>query len=503
MSEKILEMKGISKSFGGVPALTDVSISLDKGEVRAIIGENGAGKSTLMNILLGIHKRDHGEIIYKGEPVTFSGPEKALKSGISMIHQEISLIPDMTVAENIWLGREDNYSKAGFWIDIATRNADAAKLLESLDIHVDPAALIKDLSIAEAQLVELARAVSYNPSLIIMDEPTSALADAEVEVLFRIVRDLAARDVTVVFISHKLEEIYTICHSITVMRDGHLIDTRKCEDLPMEELVNLIVGRKVTKLFDKEISQGGDVALEVRNLSSRNGVNNVSFKVRKGEVLGFCGLMGAGRSEILRAVFGIDKKTSGEILIDGKPVTIDNTTDAVNHGIGMVTEDRLRMGTIKTMSVMENATIANFFRLCNKAGLYKPKSESRMFSDIAGDLSVKYDKPGSPIGSLSGGNQQKVIIGRWMLTDPNILILDEPTRGIDVGSKAEIYKLIDKLAKQGLAIIMVSSELPEILSLSDRICVVKDGEIVYECSREGATQEILMQHAFGVAERIS
>lgn len=502
MSDKILEMKNITKSFGGVAALKNVSFSLGKGEIRALIGENGAGKSTLMKILLGIHKKDSGEIIYKGERVEFEKPEAALLNGISMIHQEISLIPEMTVAENIWLGREKKYSECGFWINNAKRNKDAVELLKELEINVDSLKQIKDLSVAETQLVELARAVSYDPSLIIMDEPTSALADAEIKILFEIVRKLAKKGVSVIFVSHKLEEIYTICESITVMRDGAVIDTKKTEDLPMNELINLIAGRKMTTLFDKIPTKLGGIALEVKGLCSDTGVNNVDLHVRKGEVLGLCGLMGAGRSEILRAIFGIDKKQSGEISIEGKAVTINSTTDAVKNGLAMVTEDRLRMGTIGTMSVMGNTTLANFSKICKKGGFFTPKDEEKMFEEVASDLSVKYDKPSSMIGSLSGGNQQKVIIGKWMLTNPKILLLDEPTRGIDVGSKSEIYKLIDDLAKKGLAIIMVSSELPEILALSDRIEVVRDGRIVCECTREEATQEALMSHAFGVAERM-
>lgn len=499
MAEKILEMKNVSKRFGGVYALSDVSLTIHKGEIHALIGENGAGKSTLMKILLGIHRADGGEIYFKGNKVAFQDPSHALNSGISMIHQEISLVPELTVAENIWLGREKKFMKAGVWIDTKARNEEAQKLLTQLDIDLKPSALVKDLSVAQMQLTELVRSVSYDPSLIIMDEPTSALTDSEITILYRLVRNLAAKGVTVIFISHKLEEIYEICDTVTVLRDGCLIKTDSTLNLKMDELMNLIAGRKLTKIHEKEQTELGDVVLEVKDLCS-DIVNHVSLQVRKGQILGISGLMGAGRSEILRAIFGIDKKTSGTILVEGKEVQIHNTTDAVKNNIAMVTEDRLRMGCIQTMSVKENTTLAYFYRLCNKLGFYSPKEEEEKFKSIGNRLAVKYDNPDSMIGSLSGGNQQKVIIGRWMMTNPKILLLDEPTRGIDVGSKSEIYRLINNLAKEGMAIIMVSSELPEILALSDRIAVVRDGRIVHECGIEGATQEKLMSYAFGLEQ---
>lgn len=497
MKNVILEMKDISKSFGGVHALDAVSITIHEGEIHALIGENGAGKSTLMKILLGIHKRDTGEIIYKGEPVVYNSPNDALKNGISMIHQEISLVAEMSVAENIWLGREELFTAAGVWIRINKRYKKTEELLKKLNIDINPNEIVKNLSVAQMQLVELARAVSYQPSIIIMDEPTSALTDSEVELLYSIVRELARENVAIIFISHKLEELYKICENITVLRDGCLIKTAPCGELPQSQLINLIVGRKVEKLFERSQVEPGEVVLEVKGMNRAGVCKNINLQVRKGEVLGICGLMGAGRSEIMRAIFGIDKKDEGHIFIEGKEVKINIPSDAVRNGLAMVTEDRLRQGVIHVFSIRQNTTIANFFRICNKFGFFNVRNEQKIFEDISNELSVKYDSPDSLIGSLSGGNQQKVIIGRWMLTNPKVLLLDEPTRGIDVGSKAEIYKMIDDLTKRGIAVIMISSELPEIFALSDRILVVKDGEIVYECDSADATQESLMQYAFG------
>lgn len=500
MREVILEMKNISKNFGGVHALNDVSLTIHKGETHALIGENGAGKSTLMKILLGIYKRDSGEIIYKGKTVNFTSPSIALKNGISMIHQEISLLPDMSVAENIWFGREKKFMAAGFWVKTSSRYERTKALLESLGIDIDPSALVKNLSVAQMQLVELARAISYEPSIIIMDEPTSALSDKEIELLYAIVNKITKDGVTTIFISHKLDEIYATCENITVLRDGNLIKSCAADQLPKNELVNLIVGRKVEKLFERSRVEPGKIVLEVKDLNRTGVCENINFYVRSGEVLGVCGLMGAGRSEIMRAVFGIDKKTNGQILLEGQEVKIRKPFDAVHKGMAMVTEDRLRQGVISVFSVMQNMTFANFFRICNKLGFYKTKKEMSVFKKKAAELGVKYGNPKALIGSLSGGNQQKVIIGRWLLTGPKVLLLDEPTRGIDVGSKAEIYKMIDDLTKQGIAVVMISSELPEILSLSDRIMVVRGGKIVHECKCTEATQESLMEYAFGINE---
>jgi ABC-type sugar transport system ATPase subunit len=496
MDDLILTMKGINKSFSGVHALEDVCFELRRGEVHALIGENGAGKSTLMKILLGIYKRDAGEVIYNNQAVHFSSPAVALRHGISMIHQEISLVPAMDVAENVWLGREDNFMRAGVLINLKRRYQATEELLKTMGVSLPIHKKVHDLSVAQMQLVELVRAVSYDPSIIIMDEPTSALPDNEIELLFDVVRNLAAKGVSIIFISHKLEEIFRICQRVTIFRDGHYIAVRDCEGITKGELINMIVGRKVDVLFEKQNVVPGAVVLEVKGLNRRGVCRDVNFYVRRGEVLGFCGLMGAGRSEILRAVFGIDRKTSGRILINGKEVKIKNPKDAVKNGIGMVTEDRLRLGVIRALSVMANTTIASFDKICYKTGFFSKSREAEVFTSAAHKLSVKYDSPDSLVNQLSGGNQQKVVIGRWLLNEPQILFLDEPTRGIDVGSKNEIYKLIDTLAAQGMAIVLISSELPELFSLCDRIAVIAQGRLVFECPRGEATQELLMSHAF-------
>lgn len=498
MGETILKMTNISKRFGGVAALSDVSMELSKGEVRALIGENGAGKSTLMKILLGIHQADAGEIEFDGHQVHFKEPKQALDAGISMIHQEISLIPTVDVAENIWMGREDKFTKMGWWIDQSRRYAATKELLDTLGIQVNPRTTVSLLSIAMMQLVELARAVSYDSKIIIMDEPTSALSAEEVELLFSIVRKLTNQGVTILFISHKIDEIFAICDSATVLRDGQYIGTHTLnEKIDNDSLIAMIVGRELSDIYNKVEIKPGKTVLEVKNLYSQSVFKDVSFSVRAGEIVGFSGLMGAGRSEIARALFGIDRYTSGEILIDGKSVRITSPEQAIQNGLAMVTEDRLRQGTIYKLSVMHNATLANLFRMV-RLGFIDRKRENNAFAELSSQLSIKYGRKSDSINTLSGGNQQKVILGRWLLTNPKVLILDEPTRGIDIGSKSEIYKLINRLAAQGLAIIFISSELPEILGLCDKTYVVRNGKLVFECPRAEMTQELLAQHAFGL-----
>lgn len=501
MSEElILKMEGITKLFPGVKALDKVKLELRKGEILAVIGENGAGKSTLMKALLGIHPIDEGTITYKGERVQFSGPLDALHSGIAMIHQEISLIPTMDVAENIWLGREDQTMRHGM-ISKSGRFDKTREILKEMDIDLNPKAMVSNLSVAQMQMVELVRAASYNADIIIMDEPTSALANEEIDTLYRIVRDLKKKGVSIIFISHKLEEIFEICDRVSVYRDGQYISTSDVADITQPQLVNMIVGRTITNQFPKIPSEIGDVVLEVKNLSSAGVFKNVNFNVRRGEILGVSGLVGAGRTEIMRALFGADAKDSGEIYIDGREVNIKSPKDAIKNGISMLTEDRMRTGSIYALSVKHNTTIASFREYCtNLLGIIRSKKESEAFEEQKGKMEVKCASEKQLISELSGGNQQKVLIGRWLLTNPKVLIVDEPTRGIDVGSKSEIHKVISQLASKGMAVIMVSSELPEILGMSDRIIVIRHGQVVYECDRQEATQELLITHAFGAVE---
>lgn len=499
MSEAItlLTASNISKSFPGVKALNDVSLTLYRGEIHALVGENGAGKSTLMKILLGMYTRDAGRIVYKDEEVDYTSPEMALKSGISMIHQEISLIPTFDVAENIWLGQESKFSKFGV-LNIAQRYKATKQLLEKLEIKLNPKQTVANLSVAQMQLVELARAVSYNADLIIMDEPTSALSREEIEKLYTIVRELSAKGTTIVFISHKLDEIYSICQRISVMRDGHMITTRNADELDVDELVSLIAGRDIDNSFPKVHAPHEEILLECRNLNVGKAVRDVSFSVKKGEIVGFCGLMGAGRTEVMRALFGIDRLESGQVFIEGRPVRIKSPQKAIACGLGMITEDRLRMGIVPYLSVKFNMSLAYLYNHCYRLGIVKRKAETVETTKIAKDLGVKTPGMEQQISLLSGGNQQKALIGRWLLTTPKLLILDEPTRGIDVGAKSEIYRLMGELAKQGMSIIMVSSELPEIIGMSDRAYVMHNGGIVAEVPGDKLEQDYLMRKAFGL-----
>jgi len=494
-------MNGIVKVFAGVQALNDVNFNLQKGEVHALVGENGAGKSTLMKILLGIYQPDNGTVFFDGEEVHFKNPAEALKRGISMMHQEISLVPGMNVAENIWLGREKRFKKLGF-INNKMRFDATLELLDNLKITVNPRAMVKDLSVASMQLVEIVRAVSYNSKVIIMDEPTSALTNKEIELLYEIIHSLAERGTSIIFISHKLEEIFKVCSRVTVLRDGGYIGTHNIQDVDMPALITMIIGRKETKAFEKTQHTLGEVALEVRNISQRGIFDDISFSVRRGEVLGFSGLMGAGRTEIMQAIFGTTQMDSGEVLYQGKQITIRTPQDAVKIGIGMVTEDRLRTGSIYTLSVMQNGTLVPLKKIANRLSLFSNSAERQFFRHEAEQFNIKYASMDDMIGQLSGGNQQKVIFARWLGDEPNVLILDEPTRGIDVGSKTEIYRLIDKLAVQGLAILLISSEMPELLALSDRIMVVREGRIVFETACKDTTKEELISYAFGVADTI-
>lgn len=495
--EFVLEMKGITKRFPGVRALSGAQLRIKKGEVHALIGENGAGKSTLMKILLGIYRQDEGEVIYKGKPVNFKNPNDALCAGISMIHQEISLIPTVDVAENIWIGREKKFSTAGL-IHAGKRYEQTQELLNKLEIAISPRAMVRTLSVANMQLVELARAVSYNSDIIIMDEPTSSLTETEINLLYKIIRELSGKGTAIIFISHKLDEIYEICDHITVLRDGEYVSDHSAESLSKDQLIAKIAGREIKDLFPKEEASIGEVVLEVKGLTSGKVFRDISFSVHKGEILGFCGLVGAGRTEIMRALFGIDGFDSGEIFVDGRKIIVKSPKHAIKNGIGMVTEDRLHMGIVGGLPVKYNITLASLRNYCKKLFFIDRGKEKEAADKMVDTLSVKTASLDQVLGSLSGGNQQKVIVAKWLLTNPKVLILDEPTRGIDVGSKSEIHRLISRLAKQGMAVIMVSSEMPEVLGMSDRILVVRGGRLAGEFSRGDADQETLIKCAFGV-----
>jgi inositol transport system ATP-binding protein len=492
--EYILEMENITKEFPGVKALDNIQLKVRKGTVHALMGENGAGKSTLMKIIFGIYSHDKGTIKYKGQEIKLSGSKDALSRGISMIHQELSPVPQMTVADNIFLGREATF---GFgWINRKKMIADTKKLFETLKIDIDPNSKMIDLSIANTQMVEIATAISYDADLIIMDEPTSAITDKEVEHLFEIIASLKAKGVTIIYISHKMDEIFRICDEITVFRDGQFVGTKEASELNQESLIQMMVGREIKQVFHKEDAEIGDVVLSVKNLSRKGKFEDISFEVKKGEILGISGLMGAGRTEVIESIFGIHPPDSGEIFISGAKVTIKSPRDAIKHKMGLLTEDRKITGALLPLSIRDNMIISNIDNYLNKAKFINGKLVDDMCALFVERLSIKTPSLNQLIINLSGGNQQKVLLARWLLNNPDILILDEPTRGVDVGAKAEIHKIMSRLAQTGKAIIMISSELPEVLGMSDRIVVMHEGVKKGELSKEEANQEKIMEMAY-------
>ena len=493
----ILSVEGVSKSFLGTKALNKVSLEVCEGEVHGVIGENGAGKSTLMNTIFGSLQRDEGIIRFMGEEVNFKRPADALKAGISMIHQETSLVQQFTASENIWLGMEERFVKNGV-LDNNARDEATKKLFQEYDLSIPHNAIAGQISMAVCQMIEVIRAVAGNAKLIIMDEPTSSLSENEVGVLFRIIRKLTSQGVAIIYISHKIEEIQEICDRVSVFRDGNYIGTRPVAGVDRNQIVSMVVGRELSNLFPKVEAEIGDTILEVKNLTCYGKFRDVSFTLRKGEILGFAGLEGAGRSEVASCIFGIDQADEGEILIDGKKVNIKSPSEAVELGIGMVTEDRLRRGIIAQMSVKHNMTIARLKNYCGKGlGIIREREETNAVDEMIKTVQIKVSDRNQRIDSLSGGNQQKVIIGRWIMTTPRILILDEPTRGIDVGSKSEIHRLMSSFVQQGMSIILISSEMPEVLGMADRIVVMREGSAVFTCNREEASQELLGKYVLG------
>lgn len=492
----LLEMKNIIKEFPGVKALDNVELKIKPGTVHSLMGENGAGKSTLMKILIGIHPPTNGTITYKGKEVVISNTNKALNMGISMIHQELSPVLHRTIMENIWLGREP--VKGPLKLVDHKKMYDLTKeLLKDLDLKLDPKEKMANLTVAKMQMIEIAKAVSYNSDIVIMDEPTSALTDREVEHLFRIIQRLRDQGKAIIYISHKMDEIFRISDEVTVLRDGQYIGTYPAEELDTSKLISLMVGRELDEMFPKVECEIGDVRLEVKNLSSEGVFKDVSFTVRKGEILGLAGLVGAGRTEVIETLFGIRNKTSGEVYIDGKKVEINSSEDAINNKIALLTEDRRQTGIFPMLSVKDNTAIANINKYVKKNRLLDHKMIKEDCEKYKEAIRVKTPSIEQKIQNLSGGNQQKVLIARWLLTDPDILILDEPTRGIDVGAKAEIHSLISELAGQGKSIIMISSELPEVLGMSDRVMVMFEGRMTGIINREDANQEIVMKYATG------
>ncbi len=489
MSEYILQMLDIVKEFPGVRALKGVQLNVRPGTVHTLMGENGAGKSTLMKCLIGIQAPTSGKIIYDGKEVHFKTTLEAMNAGISMIHQELSPVPERSVCDNVWLGREP---RKGLVVDHKKMRADCIELFKKLGLDLDPDAKMGDLTVAKMQMVEIAKAVSYDSRIVIMDEPTSSLTDAEVEHLFRIIADLKAKNVAIIYISHKMDEIFRISDDITVYRDGEYVATDRAENLNVDKVITLMVGREMTSMFPKVDCPIGETIFKVENLAAGKAVKNVSFELHRGEILGMAGLVGAGRTETAEAIFGMRHITGGKIFKDGKELHIKSPEDAIANKIGLLTEDRRGNGIVGLLSVKENTVLANL-----KAYGF-PLNHKKMREDTEEyikKLNTKTPTMETPIQNLSGGNQQKVLVGRWLLTDPDVLIVDEPTRGIDVGAKAEIHSLITKLAGEGKAIIMISSELPEVMGMADRILVMHEGVMTGMIDRKDFSSELILKYA--------
>ncbi|MCI9485156.1 MAG: sugar ABC transporter ATP-binding protein [Clostridiaceae bacterium] len=491
MSEYVLEMRHIAKSFPGVKVLDDVTLQVKPGEVHALMGENGAGKSTLMKILMGIYTADAGEVMLNGEHLLARGPREAMDKGIAMIHQELNPIMDMQVYENIYIGRE---LRKGILVDRRAMIRETEDLLRELGINIPAVAYMRDLSVAQCQLIEIVKAISISAKVVVMDEPTSAITEREVETLFAQIRRLKSEGVAIIYISHKMDEIFQICDTITVLRDGHFIGTDAAANMTNEQLIRMMVGRDITEVFPKAEAEIGDVLLEVKNLSYGRQVKNVSFSLRRGEVLGIAGLVGAGRSELAETIFAMRQKSAGEILIGGKPVEIRHPKDAIQNRIALITEDRKITGLNLSGTVAENTTLVDLSRQF-PSGLIDRQKENRITDEYIQKLSIRTPSAQQLAGRLSGGNQQKVVLSKWLLSEPEIIILDEPTRGIDVGAKRDIYLLIGGLVRQGKAVIVISSEIPEVMGLSDRILVMAEGRVTGELLRPDFSQEQIMTYA--------
>jgi len=482
-------MLDITKEFPGVKALKGINLRVRPGKVHALMGENGAGKSTLMKCLIGIYPPTSGKIIFEGKEVHFKNTHEALNSGISMIHQELSPVPERNVCENLWMGRVPT---KGFMVDHKKMRQDSFELFERLNLDVDPDAKMGDLTVAKMQMVEIAKAVSYNSKVIVMDEPTSSLTETEVEHLFKIIEELKAKNVAIIYISHKMDEIFRIADDVTVFRDGEHVATEPAENLNVDKLITLMVGREVENMFPKIPCPIGETVLKVENLSAGKAVRNVSFELHKGEILGMAGLVGAGRTETAEAIFGMRRITNGKVYKDGKELKIKSPEDAINNGIALLTEDRRGNGIIGLLDITDNTVIADLKSYGFPLNHKKMRSDAQTYVE---KLNIKTPNTETKIQNLSGGNQQKVLVGRWLLTAPDVLIVDEPTRGIDVGAKAEIHMLLSKLAGEGKAIIMISSEMPEVMGMSDRIVVMHEGMMTAVIDRKDFSSELILKYA--------
>ncbi|MGN9777594.1 sugar ABC transporter ATP-binding protein [Micromonospora sp. H33] len=495
--EPVLSLHGVSKSFGAVAALRDVRLDLHAGEAHALVGENGAGKSTLVKILAGVHQPDTGTVTLDGREVVFGGPADARAAGIAVIYQEPTLFPDLSVAENIFIGRQPLRGMRR--IDAAAMRSRTRELFARLGVHIDPDRPARGLSIADQQLVEIAKALSFDARVLVMDEPTAALSGVEVQRLFAVARSLREAGAAVLFISHRFDEVYALCQRITVMRDGRWVSTDRAEELTVDQLVRRMVGRDVSSLYPKLPAEIGEARLEVRDLTRYGHFEGVNLTVRSGEIVALAGLVGAGRSEVVRAIFGIDRYDRGEVLVGGRRLPGGSTPAAIAAGLALVPEDRRQQGLVMDLSVAENTTLPRRWSL-SRLGLLFGSAERRSARSWTQRLQVKAARLTDPVSTLSGGNQQKVVLAKWLSTAPRVLIVDEPTRGIDIATKAEVHRLLSGLAAEGVAVLMVSSELPEVLGMADRVLVMHEGRLVSEIGREEADEESVMFAATGQRE---
>ncbi|MDQ1540516.1 MAG: rhamnose transport system ATP-binding protein [Actinomycetota bacterium] len=492
----LLELIRATKSFGAVKALEDGSVRLYPGEAHALVGENGAGKSTLVKILAGVHHPDSGQLVIGGVETALNGPAASRAAGVSIIYQEPTLFPDLSIAENIFVGRQPVGRTRQ--IDRAEMRRQAQAAFGRLGVELDPNRLARGLSVADQQIVEIAKAISFNARVIVMDEPTAALSSVEVARLFAVVRALRADGAAVLFISHRLEEVFAICQRVTIMRDGRFVRTAPVGDLTIDDIIRSMVGRDLDALFPKTETAAGSVVLDVQRLTREGVFTDVSFTVRSGEIVGLAGLVGAGRSEVARAIFGIDRHDAGSVAIRGKALPNGSPLAAMSAGVAFVPEDRRQQGLVMEMAIDHNVALASLRRL-RRRGLIFRSSERELASDWAVKLRLKFGRLKNPVATLSGGNQQKVVLSKWLARGPALLIVDEPTRGIDVATKAEVHRLLDELVAQGVAVLMISSELPEVLGMADRILVLREGRLVAEMTRDAADEDSVMRAATGQA----
>ncbi|MEU6646414.1 sugar ABC transporter ATP-binding protein [Saccharomonospora sp. NPDC046836] len=490
----LLELRDVSKSFQAVRALRGVSLALHAGEIHALAGENGAGKSTVVRIIGGEHQPDSGEVLLDGQEVRFSSPREAQQRGVAVIHQEPIQFPDLSVAENVFMGRQP--LRPGRRVDRRAMNQRAGEVFEQLGVPIDPARQTRGLSIADQQIIEIAKALVADARIIVMDEPTAALSAVEAERLFRVARGLAERGAALLFISHRLDEMYALCQRVTVLRDGAFVTTELMTEIDSETLVRRMVGRSVEQLFPKRDTEIGEEVLVVDGLSRAGEFRDISFRVCRGEIVGLAGLVGSGRSEVARAIFGVDERDSGSVTVNAKPLPAGNPRAAIDRGIALVPEDRREQGLVLDLAIERNASLARL-RKVSPGGITRQSRERELATRWGKRLSLKAGKLSDPAATLSGGNQQKVVLGKWLATEPSVLIVDEPTRGIDIGAKVEVHALLSELAAEGIAILLISSELPEVLGMADRVLVMHEGRITAELSREEATEETVMYAATG------